>query len=174
VGGADIGRVDVQALRAVFAYAPQEVQLITGSVRENLLLGDAAARDDELWAALYDAGLDARIRAAAQGLDHWIGDDGCRLSGGERRRLALARALLRPAPWLLLDEPTEGLDPRTEAQLVRRLRRRLARTGQGLIVVSHRPAALALADREIQLDSLASRSAVGAAFRRHRVADEVL
>ncbi len=83
------------------------------------------------------------------GLDSWIGDDGARLSGGERRRLALARAYVSAAPWLLLDEPTEGLDATTEAVVVARLDARLARTGQGLVIVSHRPAAAALATRVV-------------------------
>jgi ATP-binding cassette subfamily C protein CydC len=156
VGEVDIVDLHLQALRATFAYAPQEVQLITGSVRDNLLLADGTANDGDLWAVLHDAGLDDRIRANAAGLDHWIGDDGQRLSGGERRRLALARALLRPAPWLLLDEPTEGLDRRTEALVIQRLQRRLSRTGQGLVLVSHRPAALALADYRLQFDKAAS------------------
>jgi ATP-binding cassette subfamily C protein CydC len=156
LGDVDITDLDLQALRQAFAYAPQEVRLITGSVRDNLLLADETANDSDLWAVLHDAGLDERIRANAEGLDQWIGDDGQCLSGGERRRLALARALLRPAPWLLLDEPTEGLDARTEALVIQRLQHRLARTGQGLILVTHRPAALALADHRLQLGKAGS------------------
>ena len=79
-----------------------------------------------------------------EGLATWVGDGGEVLSGGERRRLSLARAYLRPAPWLLLDEPTEGLDRGTEAELVAALDRRLSRTGQGVVIVSHRPAPLTL------------------------------
>jgi ATP-binding cassette subfamily C protein CydC len=100
---------------------------------------------------LADACLDARVRALPAGLDGWIGEDGVRLSGGERRRLSLARAYLGTAPWLLLDEPTEALDAATERAVVERLARRLARTGQGLVVVTHRPALLALCDRRLTL-----------------------
>ena len=77
-------------------------------------------------------------------------------SGGERRRLGLARAYLRRAPWLVLDEPTEGLDAISEARVVDRLRRRLDRTGQGLILISHRPAPRTLCDTEIRVLGLAA------------------
>ncbi|CAN5908124.1 amino acid ABC transporter ATP-binding/permease protein [soil metagenome] len=130
--------------RPLFAYAPQDARLLTGTVAENLRLAAPTADDAALWDALADAQLDARIRRFPQGLATWIGDGGDILSGGERRRLSLARAFLRPAPWLLLDEPTEGLDRRTEVELVAALDRRLGRTGQGVIIVSHRPAPLVL------------------------------
>jgi ATP-binding cassette subfamily C protein CydC len=136
--------------RSAFAHAPQDAALIAGTVRANLALAGSHP-DDALWDALADAALEARVRALPQGLDTWIGENGERLSGGERRRLSLARALLRDAPWLLLDEPTEGLDPATEALVVQRLDARLKRTGQGLVLVSHRPAPRALCDRELPI-----------------------
>ncbi|MBQ1559911.1 ATP-binding cassette domain-containing protein, partial [Caulobacter sp.] len=139
------------APRSAFAWLPQDAALIAGSVRDNLRLAAPKATDDQLWAVLEDACLAERVRAAPEGLDAWLGDDGERLSGGERRRLALARAYLRDAPWLLLDEPTEGLDPTTEAQVVERLRRRLDRTGQGLLLVSHRPAPATICATRITL-----------------------
>ena len=138
--------------RAAFAHAPQDAAMIAGTVRANLSLAGAHP-DEALWDALADAALEARVRALPQGLDTWIGENGERLSGGERRRLSLARALLRDAPWLLLDEPTEGLDPATEALVVQRLDARLKRTGQGLVLVSHRPAPHALCDRELPISA---------------------
>ncbi len=138
--------------RSAFAWLPQDAGLITGTVRENLRIAAPKATDDQLWEVLEDAALADRIRAAPQGLAAYLGDDGERLSGGERRRLALARAYLRDAPWLLLDEPTEGLDAVTEALVVQRLQQRLARTGQGLVVVSHRPAPAALCGRAVRMD----------------------
>jgi ATP-binding cassette subfamily C protein CydC len=137
--------------RSAFAWLPQDAGLIAGTVRENLRIAAPKATDDQLWAVLEDAGLADRIRAAPQGLAAYLGDDGERLSGGERRRLALARAYLRDAPWLLLDEPTEGLDAATEALVVQRLKQRLARTGQGLVIVSHRHAPAALCDRVVRM-----------------------
>ena len=123
----------------VFAMSPQDAAVLTGTLRHNLLMGDVGATDADLWQALDDAALADRVRSLPKTLDTWIGDAGLALSGGERRRLSLARAYLRKARVLLLDEPTEGLDPATEAVVVDRLEQRLTRTGQGLIVISHRP-----------------------------------
>ena len=121
-------------------------------MRDNLRLGAPEADEAALWRALSRAQLDRKIAALPQGLDAWVGDGGARLSGGEQRRLSLARALLRPASWLLLDEPTENLDAETEAQVVKGIHDHLEETGQGLILISHRPAAQALADHRLTLD----------------------
>lgn len=144
--GRDLATIPVADCRALFGWCPQDAMLLTGTVRDNLLLAAPHADDAALWSALHDAALADRVRQFG-GLDLWIGEDGIRLSGGERRRLSLARALMADAPWLLLDEPTEGLDAVTEARLVRRLANRLERTRQGLLLVSHRALPLALADR---------------------------
>jgi ATP-binding cassette, subfamily C, bacterial CydC len=137
--------------RTAVAWLPQDAGLIAGTVRDNLRLAAPEATDAHLWEVLEDAALADRIRAAPRGLAAYLGDDGERLSGGERRRLALARAYLRDAPWLLLDEPTEGLDAATEATVVERLAARLARTGQGLILVSHRVAPTAICERRVEM-----------------------
>ena len=99
------------------------------------------------------------MRALPDGLDTWLGDDGARLSGGERRRLSLARAYLGDAPWLLLDEPGEGLDAEVTAEVAHRLDARLRRTGQGMILVSHRPVLTALCERQWAADEASRRSA---------------
>ncbi|MEN5114634.1 ATP-binding cassette domain-containing protein [Brevundimonas diminuta] len=151
----DSAALSPDAVRPLFAYAPQQAVLMAGTVRENLRLAALSADDDQLWAVLEDAGLTDRIRAAPGGLDAPLGENGARLSGGERRRLGLARAYLRPAPWLVLDEPTEGLDASTEARVLERLAQRLQRTGQGLILVSHRPAPLALCDQTLTVSGIA-------------------
>ncbi|MBN9481237.1 MAG: ATP-binding cassette domain-containing protein [Bordetella sp.] len=142
------------AVRPLFAYAPQQAVLMAGTVRENLRLAAPSADEETLWGALEDAGLAERVRAAPGRLDVALGENGARLSGGEQRRLGLARAYLRPAPWLVLDEPTEGLDAATEALVLERLAARLQRTGQGLILVSHRPAPLALCDRILTVNGV--------------------
>ena len=144
--------------RSLFAHAPQDCRLLTGSIADNLRLADQSADEAAMWDVLAEAQLDARVRGLPQGLATWIGDGGEVLSGGERRRLSLARAYLRPAPWLLLDEPTEGLDRETETSLVTALDRRLSRTRQGLIVVSHRPAPLRLCEGIVDLTGRLSAS----------------
>jgi ATP-binding cassette subfamily C protein CydC len=151
LGSADLARLDPAVARAAFAHAPQDAALIAGSARDNLRLAAPDASDEDLWTVLRDAGLEDRIRSAPGGLGAWLGDNGERLSGGERRRLSLARAYLRPAPWLLLDEPTEGLDAATEALVLERLAARLDRTGQGVVLVSHRPAPAAICRRQLTL-----------------------
>lgn len=160
LGDVDAASISPDAARALFAYAPQQAVLLAGSVRENLKLALPSANDDALWVALEDADLADRIRAAPAGLNAPLGENGARLSGGERRRLGLARAYLRPAPWLVLDEPTEGLDAATEARVLERLAARLERTGQGLILVSHRPAPLALCDQRLRVTGLSPSGAV--------------
>lgn len=156
LGGVDLASADVRAVRGRFAYAAQDVRLLAGTVRENLGLARADAAEAELWAALETADLADRVRALPAGLDTPLGDNGARLSGGERRRLGLARACLRPARWLVLDEPTEGLDAATEARVLDRLDQRLTATGQGLILISHRPAPVAQCDRVLTVTGLAA------------------
>ncbi|WP_404415908.1 amino acid ABC transporter ATP-binding/permease protein [Brevundimonas vesicularis] len=155
LGGMDAVDIAPEDRRRLFAYAAQDVRLLNGSVRENLLLA-GPADEAALWAALDDAALGDRLRAEPLGLDTPVGPNGERLSGGERRRLGLARAYLRDAPWLVLDEPTEGLDAATEAQVLDRLQNRLAKHGQGLILVSHRAPPMALCDRSIRVEGLGS------------------
>ncbi len=152
IGGRDAASLAPETLRATFAWAPQDAAFMAGTVRDNLRLADDYAGEDRLWQALHDAALDTVVRALPEGLDSWLGEDGARLSGGERRRLSLARAYLADAPWLLLDEPGEGLDVAVAAQVARRLDARLTRTGQGMILVSHRPVLSALCDRQWAAD----------------------
>jgi ATP-binding cassette subfamily C protein CydC len=90
------------------------------------------------------------------GLETTVGINGSEVSGGERRRIALARALLKDAPILLLDEPTEGLDAATEREVLYRLSVRLRKTNTSLLIISHRPACLKLADSFVQLECLGS------------------
>ncbi|QYF87007.1 amino acid ABC transporter ATP-binding/permease protein [Brevundimonas sp. PAMC22021] len=152
LGGVPVSDLAPKQRRALFAYAAQDIRLIDGSVRDNLRLADPDATDEALWAVLEDAALSVRFKSSPLGLNTPVKAGGQALSGGERRRLGLARAYLRPAPWLVLDEPTEGLDFATEAQVLWRLQQRLARTGQGLLLVSHRPSPAALCEQVVWIE----------------------
>lgn len=150
IDGRDIAELAPEVRRALFSVAAQDARFLDGDVAENLRLARPDASDAELWAALDSACLTARFRSA-QGLATPVGTDARRLSGGERRRLALARAYLRPAPWLVLDEPTEGLDADTRAAVLTGLAQHLKDTGQGLIVISHGADFTPLCDRTLTI-----------------------
>jgi len=126
--------------------------LTQDTVRRNLSLGQPDVQPPRLWAALRDVGLDGVVAGLPEGLDTALGDDGRGLSAGQRARLVLARALLSPAPLVLLDEPTAHLDD-ASAGLVHQVVRRLA-DERIVLVVTHRPELVAVADSHLHLDGL--------------------
>jgi ATP-binding cassette subfamily C protein CydC len=123
----------------------QRTELFQDSLRGNLLLAAPEADDARLWSALHDAGLADDVRALAAGLDTPLGEGGLGLSGGQSRRLALARLLLRDTPLWILDEPTEALDIATAHDVLQRLSQRAA--GRSLLIATHLRREAALADR---------------------------
>lgn len=140
-------------LAALIAYASQSVELLPGTVRENLELGAPNADDGRMWGALREAGLDEVI-ARAGGLDAEISALGEGFSGGEARRLALARAFISERPLLLLDEPSEGLDAEAEARIASAIRDYVnARPGRLAVVVTHRAALRGIGDTCVDLDA---------------------
>lgn len=137
------------ALRAAMSVVPQRVHLFSATLRDNLLLAAPEARDEALRAALERVGLEKLLEGS--GLNAWLGEGGRQLSGGELRRLAIARALLHNAPLLLLDEPTEGLDAETEKQILDLLAE--VAKEKTLLMVTHRLQGLTRFDRIIVMDN---------------------
>ena len=132
------------------AYVPQEVFLLNDTVAANLRLTAPAASEADLWLALAAARLDDVIRRSSLGLKTVIGDRGMRFSGGERQRLALARALLRRPQLLILDEATSALDWENQnaiAGVIKQLKGRLT-----VLTIAHRPSMINFADWVIVLD----------------------
>jgi ATP-binding cassette subfamily C protein CydC len=144
-GGVDLRAFSNEAITGYFSVISQRSYLFHTTIRDNLLLakGDADAAD--LWHALEVAQLAAFVRAQPSGLDTIVGEAGVRLSGGQARRVAIARAVLKNAPWLILDEPTEGLDPLTERAFLRDLQPVMA--GKTVLYITHRTAGLELMDQ---------------------------
>jgi len=148
MGGIDYRDLRSDELRCRFAVVDQRPHLFAGTLRENLLLGRPDADEPELWRALEQARLADWVRAQPLGLDTLLGEGGAGLSGGQARRLAVARALLKSAPIWILDEPTEGLDALTARELVAALRTALA--GKTVLAISHQALALDF-DRVLEL-----------------------
>jgi ATP-binding cassette subfamily C protein CydC len=149
IGGVELHDLAGEELYRLIAAVPQRPHLFNATIRENILVGRPGAGADELAGVLADAGLSAWVAGLPLGLETPVGEGGSALSGGEARRVALARALLKGAPILILDEPTEGLDAVTELQVVTRLAERTK--GTTVLVITHRPACLALVDRVVRL-----------------------
>lgn len=140
IGGVPLRDLDGEAVRSLYSVVAQHTHLFNASIRENLLIARPAATDDELLAALRRANLAEAVARLDDGLATMVGENGARLSGGEARRLALARAFLKDAPILLLDEPTEGLDPVSEAAVLDGLQALMA--GRTVLLITHRDAVL--------------------------------
>lgn len=135
--------------RALFSYAPQGNLLLSGTLRDNLLLSRPEADEEALRQALYVSAMDEYVATLPQGLDTPLGENGAGLSEGQAQRISLARAVLSDAPILLLDEVTSSLDPQTERTVLERI---CALPGKTCIAVTHRPAALELARHRVHIE----------------------
>jgi len=149
LGGTDISRLDREIVWDRMAHMSQRSQVFAGTIRDNLYLGNPIAEDAQLYAALAAANLDDFVDGLPDGLDTWVGENGVMISGGQGRRLALARVILKGSPVLLLDEPTEGLDDATKADLFSRLMPVMA--GCTVLMITHQHWGLDRFDRVLSL-----------------------
>ncbi len=145
LGGTDIATLSAPALRSRFGVLSQATHLFDDTIRANLLLGRPDADEAALWRALDEAEVGEFVRGLPDRLDTWLGEAGARVSGGQGRRIALARTLLSAAPILILDEPTSGLDAQTERAFLETLSALPA--GRTLLLITHRLTGVEALDR---------------------------
>ena len=151
-GGVALAALSLEHWRSQVGYLTQQTELLHDSIRANLLLGNPTASNEQLWAALERVELADLVDGLPDGLNTWVGESGRQFSGGEGRRLALARVLLKDAPLVILDEPFSGLDAATRERVKAQLEPWLAgRTG---LLLGHDAQLLPQADRVIGLESL--------------------
>ena len=136
IEGKEYRSVTPQQLRTNIAMVPQQVNLFSGTIRENLLLAYPNANDEKLKEALSEAGLGSFLKTLPKGLDSDVGNAGAALSGGQRQKMGIARALLSEAQYMIFDEATSSVDPQSEREIWETIGR-LSKT-RTLIIISHR------------------------------------
>lgn len=159
----DIATLAAADVRARIGWLSQSTHLFDDTIRNNLLLARPAADDAALWAALDAARIGDAVRALPDGLATWVGEGGARFSGGQGRRLALARALLSQAPILILDEPCAGLDAETERAFLSTLNEVADGRSEGrtIILITHRLIGVERLDRIYRLSGGKAVAAAG-------------
>ena len=149
LGGVDLAQLPAADVRQTIACLSQDARIFDATIAENLRIAAPAAPDAALWRVLAQVGLAELVRALPQGLDTPCGEGGARFSGGQARRIALARALLPAAPLLVLDEPTTGLDAKTEREFLETLE--VATRGRSVLLITHRLVGVEKPDRVLRL-----------------------
>jgi ATP-binding cassette subfamily C protein CydC len=150
IGGKDIRGLNERDLRQSVSLVSQQAHMFNASVRDNLLIARPGATEPELWQALAAVRLADFVKSLPQGIDTWIGESGRLVSGGQARRLALARAILRDAPIWVLDEPTEGLDRATERHIMETLFE--ITSGKTVLLITHRLVGLGRLERILVME----------------------
>jgi ATP-binding cassette subfamily B protein len=145
--GVDAQQIDPEELRSQIGFVTQDTQLFSGSIRENLLFVRPGATDAECLEVLHRAAADSLLARADKGLDTLIGEGGVKVSGGEKQRLSIARALLRRPHLLVFDEATSSLDSITEEEITRTIQDVGQRTDVVTILIAHRLSTIMHADR---------------------------
>ena len=147
VGGQDIRKIGIKSLREAACYLPRDPVLFDGTILSNLLFVRPGASDRDVLTALHLADLDNLASSLAKGIHQRIGPDGCQISGGQRQRLAIARALLQRPQILILDEATSCLDPASEEVILRNISSFLGEST--ILIISHRHSTLSFFERTI-------------------------
>ena len=150
LAGYSLNQYRSETLMTCFGVLSQRSQLFAATIKENLLSAKPDATAKELEVAIKAAGLEKYISYLPEGLNTWVGESGVKVSGGEARRIALARLYLKDAPILILDEPTEGLDSETERDVFQALS--VFATQKTIIMVTHRAAGLSLVDKVYRME----------------------
>ncbi len=150
IDGVDLRQLDPAELRQQVGFVPQEATLFYGTLRENLVLGHPQADDEAVLQAAEFANLNEFVNQHPQGFDMMVGERGESLSGGQRKSIALARAVIHNPPIMLLDEPTGSMDHSTEVWVKRKLAE--FSKGKTMLMVTHRTSLLDMADRIIVVD----------------------
>jgi ATP-binding cassette subfamily B protein len=151
IDGEDILQVSRRSLRDAIAYVSQDVFLFTGTVRDNIEMGKPGASEAEIIAAAKSAFAHDFISGFPQGYHSQVGEHGVQISGGQRARIAIARAFLKNAPILLLDEPTSALDSESEREVQRALD--ALRASRTTLVIAHRLQTIIAADKICVVDA---------------------
>jgi ATP-binding cassette subfamily B protein len=144
--------VDLDQLREQIGFVTQDTQLFAGTIRENLLFVAPHATDEECLHALHQAAADSLLARAPQGLDTVLGEGGVKVSGGEKQRLSIARALLRHPTLLVFDEATSALDSLTEEEISRTVRELSGSRQHITVLIAHRLSTILHADRIFVLE----------------------
>ncbi len=150
VGGRDVKEYDLHALRDQVAMVLQKNVLFSGSIKENLRWGDENATDDEITAACQAAAADEFVRSFPDGYETDLGQGGVNVSGGQKQRLCIARALLKKPKIMILDDATSAVDTATDSRIREALRSQMADTTK--IIIAQRITSVMDADRVVVLD----------------------
>ncbi len=151
IDGHEIGQYEIAELREGIGYLPQDPEMFTGTILENILLGKPDASEEDINRALYYSGMDYFIAENPEGLKQFVGEKGNRLSGGQRQSISIARLLIRNPKVLFLDEPTNSMDHSTEAVVTSRLQE-LNKQGVTLIIATHRHSLTVILDKLLVMD----------------------
>jgi thiol reductant ABC exporter CydC subunit len=153
LGGLDVSSYRMDDVRSAIAVAGQDAHLFSATIRDNVTLGRPAG-DEDVARALRAARLERWVSSLPEGLGTLVGEEGAQLSGGQRQRIVLARALLCPAPVLVLDEPTAHLDVETATELLNDVF--AAANDRSVLLITHRPEGLELVDRVVRMPARAA------------------